>query len=168
MSNVTARPDAAGSSKTAGLALPSYRLNLMRGGYLLMGIGTFVVKGPMLPQVSSLPAIEGAQLCILIALALLAFLGIRYPIGMLPILMFEILWKVLWLALVAVPLLVADDLNGAAEKLLFSILFVIPIIAVTSCPRNTSPRSLMLQWHSAQQPARICWSPRSLPAPPAP
>src|SRR3954470_17005490 len=85
----------------------------------------------MLPQVSSLPAIEGAQLCILIALALLAFLGVRYPIGMLPILMFEVLWKVLWLALVAVPLLVADDLNGAAEKLLFSILFVIPIIAVT-------------------------------------
>ena len=130
MSNITT-PQAAGDAKTAGLTLPAFRLNLMRGGYLLMGIGTVLVKGPMLLQVSSLPAIEGAQLCILIALALLAFLGVRYPIGMLPILMFEVLWKVLWLALVAAPLLIANDLNGATESLLFSILFVIPIIAVT-------------------------------------
>ena len=99
MSNVTTPPETAGDSKSAGLTLPAFRLNLMRGGYLLMAIGTFIVKGPMLLQVSSLPAIEGAQLCILIALALLALLGVRYPIGMLPILMFEVLWKVLWLAL---------------------------------------------------------------------
>jgi len=130
MSNITT-PQAAGDSKSVGLTLPAFRLNLMRGGYLLMGIGTFLVKGPMLLQVSSLPAIEGAQLCILIALALLAFLGVRYPIGMLPILMFEVLWKVLWLGLVAVPLLIANDLNGPTESLLFSILFVIPIIALT-------------------------------------
>ena len=97
MSNVTTPPEAAVDSKSAGLTLPAFRLNLMRGGYLLMAIGTFVVKGPLLPHVSSLPAIEGATVCILIALALLAFLGVRYPIGMLPILMFEVLWKVLWL-----------------------------------------------------------------------
>ena len=130
MSNITT-PQAAGDSKSVGLTLPAFRLNLMRGGYLLMGIGTVLVKGPMLLQVSSLPAIEGAQLCILIALALLAFLGVRYPIGMLPILMFEVLWKVLWLGLVAVPLLITNNLNGPTESLLFSILFVIPIIAVT-------------------------------------
>ncbi len=132
MSNVTAPPEAAVESKVAGvMTLPAYRLNLMRSGYLLMGIGTLVVKGPLLPQVSAMPAIEGAQICILIALALLALLGVRYPIGMLPILMFEVLWKVLWLALVAVPHLIADDLNGATESLLFSILFVVPVIAVT-------------------------------------
>jgi hypothetical protein len=85
----------------------------------------------MLLQVSSLPAIEGAEFCILIALALLSFLGVRYPIGMLPILMFEVMRKVLWLALVAAPLLIAGDLDGATESLLFSILFVVPIIAVT-------------------------------------
>ena len=131
MLNVTAPPEAAGDSKSAGLTLPAFRLNLMRGGYLLMGIGTFLVKGTMLVQVSSLPAIEGAELCILIALALLALLGVRYPIGMLPILIFEVLWKVLWLSLVAVPLLIGNNLNGATGSLLFSILFVVPIIAVT-------------------------------------
>lgn len=58
-------------------------------------------------------------------------LGVRHPIGMLPILMFEVAWKALWLALVAMPHLVANDLVGARESLLFSILFVVPIIAVT-------------------------------------
>ena len=90
-----------------------------------------IVKWPLLPQVASLPAIEGATVCILTALSLLAFLGVRYPIGMLPILMFEVLWKVLWLGVVAVPHLVANDLNASTETLLHSILFVVPIIAVT-------------------------------------
>jgi hypothetical protein len=131
MSNLTTPRAAAVEHTSAGLTLPAFRLNLMRSGYLLMGIGTLIVKGPMLLHVSSLPAIEGAQLCILFALALLAFLGVRYPIGMLPILMFEVAWKVLWLALVAVPHLIANDLDGATESLLFSILFVVPVIAVT-------------------------------------
>ena len=130
MSNISTPLETPGNSTSAG-TLPAFRLNLMRGGYLLMAVGTLVVKGPMLLQVSSLPAIEGAEFCILIALALLSFLGMRYPIGMLPILLFEVTWKVLWLALVAAPLLIAGDLHGATESLLYSILFVVPIIAVT-------------------------------------
>jgi hypothetical protein len=133
MSNVTAPPpETAVESKAAGpITLPAFRLNLMRGGYLLMGIGLAVVKWPLLPQAASLPAIEGATVCILTAVSLLAFLGVRYPIGMLPILMFEVLWKVLWLAVVALPHLIANDLNGATESLLYSVLFVVPVIAVT-------------------------------------
>ena len=134
MSNVTAPPpEAAVETKAVGgpITLPAFRLNLMRGGYLLMAIGLLIFKWPLLPQAASLPPIEGATVCILTAVSLLAFLGVRYPIGMLPILMFEVLWKVLWLALVAVPLLIANDLNGATESLLFSMLFVVPVIAVT-------------------------------------
>jgi hypothetical protein len=133
MSNVTApKPEAAPESKAAvELSMPAFRLNLMRGGYLLMAIGLTLVKWPLLPQVASLPAIDGAQICILTAVSLLAFLGVRYPIGMLPILVFEVLWKVLWLALVALPHLIANDLSGPRENLLFTILFVVPVIAVT-------------------------------------
>lgn len=132
MSNATASPAGTVESTPVGpLTLPAFRLNLMRGGYLLMAVGVLIVKWPLLLQVASLPAIEGAVVCILTAVSLLAFLGVRYPIGMLPILMFEVLWKVLWLALVALPHLIASDLNEATETLLFSVLFVIPIIAVT-------------------------------------
>ena len=133
MSNVTAIPPVAAVEPRAAepLTLSVFRVNLMRSGYLLMAVGLVLVKWPLLLQVASLPLIEGAELCILTAISLLAFLGLRYPIAMLPILMFEVLWKVLWFAIVALPHLIANDLDAPTESLLFRNLFVIPIIAVT-------------------------------------
>ena len=43
-------------------------------------------------------------LCILIAMSVLALLGLRYPQRMLPVLLFEVAWKMIWLAAVVVPL----------------------------------------------------------------
>jgi len=133
MSNLTASPPEAAVALRAAapITLPPFRLNLMRGGFLLMAVGLAVVKWPLLLHAASLPAIEGAMLCILTAVSLLAFLGLRYPIAMLPILMFEVLWKVLWFAIVGLPHLIANDLDAPTESLLFRNLFVIPIIAVT-------------------------------------
>lgn len=111
--------------------LPIFRLNIMRGGYLLMAVGLIVFKWPELLQAASMPAIESAVLCILTAMSLLALLGLRYPIGMLPILMFEVLWKVLWLAIVGLPHLIAGDMDSATESMFFSVLFVVAILAVT-------------------------------------
>lgn len=134
MSNLTASPPQAAVEPRAAaplLTLPTFRLNLMRGGFLLMAVGLAVVKWPLLLHAASLPANDGAMLCILTAVSLLAFLGLRYPIAMLPILVFEVLWKVLWFAIVALPHLIANDFDAPTESLLFKNLFVIPIIAVT-------------------------------------
>ena len=111
--------------------LPTFRLNFMRAGYLLMAVGLIIVKWPLLLQASSLPVVDGAIVCILAAMSLLALVGLRYPIGMLPILLFEVLWKVLWLAIVALPHLIAGDMDEATGELMFSVLFVIAILAVT-------------------------------------
>jgi len=111
--------------------LPTLRLNMMRAGYLLMAVGLIIVKWPLLLQASSLPVVDGAIVCILTAMSLLALVGLRYPIGMLPILLFEVLWKVLWLAIVALPHLIAGDMDEATAELMFSVLFVIAILAVT-------------------------------------
>jgi hypothetical protein len=133
MSNLaTAAPVAPLELRTAEpLTLPAFRLNLMRGGYLLMAVGLVLVKWPLLLQAASQPLIEGAMICILTAVSLLAFLGLRYPIAMLPILVFEVLWKVLWFAVVALPRLLANNTDASYETFLFSMLFVIPIIGVT-------------------------------------
>ena len=111
--------------------LPTHRLNLMRAGYLLMAVGLIIVKWPLLLQASSMAVMDGAIVCILTAMSLLALVGLRYPIGMLPILLFEVLWKVLWLAIVALPHLIADDMDEATGELMFSVIFVVAILVVT-------------------------------------
>jgi hypothetical protein len=49
----------------------------------------------------------------------------------LPLLIFESAWKLIWLAAVAVPHLVAGDMNAEMGRVLFSVSLVVVILAVT-------------------------------------
>jgi len=53
-------------------------------------------------------------------MSLLAFLRLRYSVRMLPILLFEVAWKVLSIAVIAILRLVADDMNAASREGLFN------------------------------------------------
>jgi hypothetical protein len=70
--------------------------------------------------------------CVWTAFATLAGLGIIRPLKMLPILLLEIFYKVMWLILVAYPLWSAGKLAGSpAEGITSGFLWVIlPIVAV--------------------------------------
>ena len=127
----TESPPAAHHRAADRTPLPTYRVTLMRVGYLVMGVGLAVVRWPSVLEASALPAMEGVVVSMLTAMSLLAFLGLRYPTTMLPILLFETAWKVLWLGMVAVPHLVASDMDAATPELLSSILWVVIVIAVT-------------------------------------
>jgi hypothetical protein len=116
---------------TAATDLSLTRLHLMRGGYLLMGVGLVLVKWPLLPAADTLPLYEGVTLCLLTAMSLLAFLGLRYPVKLLPLLLFESAWKLLWLALVALPKAAEGSLDAATTDVLFNCSFVVVILAVT-------------------------------------
>jgi len=117
--------------KTPSEQLPTRRLNVMRFGYAFMGVGLAIVKWPVLIQnVQSLPVMDGVVACLLTAMSLFAFLGLRYPVRMLPILLFEVTWKVIWIAAVAIPHLVSHDMNAATREVLFSCSFVVVILAV--------------------------------------
>jgi hypothetical protein len=107
------------------------RLNLMRIGYAVMGFGLAVVKWPLLvTHPEPWPLFEGVVTCILTAMSLLAFLGLRYPVRLLPILLFECAWKLIWLAVVAVPALAADTMDPATQGVTMNCLFVVIILAV--------------------------------------
>lgn len=106
------------------------RLHLMRAGYLLMGLGLAAVKWPLLPDAHTLPLYEGVTLCLLTAMSLLAFLGLRHPVKLLPVLLFESAWKLLWLALVAVPRAASGDLDAGTSDLVFNCSLVVLILAV--------------------------------------
>jgi hypothetical protein len=123
------------TTATAGTAvdeeLSIRRLNVMRFGYAFMGVGLAIVKWPLLIQdAAALPVMDGVVTCLLTAMSLLAFLGLRYPVRMLPILLFEVAWKVLWIAAIAIPRLLADVMDAATREVLFSCSFVVVIVAV--------------------------------------
>jgi len=70
------------------------RLYVLRAAYLLLVIG---LGGMIVPDIVSHPVISrGVIPSLLGAVWLLAFVGLKYPLEMLPLLMFEFAWKSLW------------------------------------------------------------------------
>jgi hypothetical protein len=117
-------------ARTAPPELSLTRLHLLRGGYALMGGGLALVKWPLLPDAHAMPLYEGVTLVLLTAASLLALLGLRYPVKLLPLLVFETVWKLLWLGLVALPNAMAGDLSAAMSEVVFRCAWDVFIIAV--------------------------------------
>ena len=111
-------------------SLPTWRLNAMRVGYLVMGVGLAVTKWPEFLAHEPWELAEGTVLTMLMAMSVLALLGLRYPQRMLPILLFEVGWKLTWLGVVALPLWLDGDLTGATREQVAKVLWVATIIAV--------------------------------------
>jgi len=104
----------------------------MRVGYLIMSGGLAVTKWPLLfDRDEPWPLYEGTTAYLLVAMGLLALLGLRYPVKMVPLLVFESAWKVMWLLAVAWPLWTADQMDPATSDVASSCLLVVIVIAVT-------------------------------------
>lgn len=114
----------------APAALSTRRLNLMRVGYFVMAAGLVITKWPELLAHEPWELKHGTVLTMLVALSVLALLGLRHPQAMLPILLFEVGWKLTWLGFVALPLWWSGDLTGATREQTLAVLWVVIIIAV--------------------------------------
>lgn len=90
-----------------------FRLNLLRVLYLLILVGLVLSVWPDVfasaGKESDSHTVVGA---ILVSFSLLALVGLRYPLKLLPILIFEFLWKILWLLGFSLPAF----LNGSADE----------------------------------------------------
>ncbi len=107
------------------------RLYLLRLGYLVLAVGLALAKWPLIiSHDGPWPPFEGVETCMLVALSLLWFLGLRYPLKMLPILLFEIAWKLIWFVVVALPLLTGDGLDPVDQNFFFACLWVVIPLAV--------------------------------------
>jgi hypothetical protein len=106
----------------SGIAL--WRLHGLRLAYLILVVGLGVTLWPgVIHHDKPWALMTGVVHCMLAAMSALAILGLRYPLRMLPLLFFELAWKVIWLAAVALPLWTAhrmdpDTLETANECLL--------------------------------------------------
>jgi hypothetical protein len=90
-----------------------------------------VVKWPLVINYDqSTPLFQGVVAVLLTAMSLLAFLGLRYPVRLLPILIFECLWKVIWLGVVALPAVAAGHVDQAMSQLIVNCSLVVIILAV--------------------------------------
>lgn len=78
-----------------------FRLCVLRATYLLLIVG---LGGMIVPDLVGHPVmVRGVIPSLLGALWLLAFAGLRYPLQMLPLLLFEFTWKALWTVAYALP-----------------------------------------------------------------
>ena len=107
-----------------------WQMNVLRVGYLFMGGGLVVIKWPLLFEHRTWGLAEGTVECMLVAMSVLALLGVRYPVRMLPILLFEVAWKLLWLGIIALPLWSQNKLQGATLDRTGEVLLVVVIMAV--------------------------------------
>jgi hypothetical protein len=114
----------------AATPVPLWQVNLLRVGYLVVGGGLAIFKWPLLLDHEPWGLMEGTVECMLLAMSVLALLGLRHPLRMLPILLFEVGWKLTWLGLVALPLWLDDDLEGATRDQVGLVLWVVVVIAV--------------------------------------
>ncbi len=90
----------------------TFRLYLLRAMYLLIfvGLGSMIWPG-IIHHAKPWDLWHGVACSLLAALSALMGLGIRYPLRMLPLLLFELLWKAIWLLAVALPLWSAHQVD---------------------------------------------------------
>jgi hypothetical protein len=90
-----------------------FRLYALRAGYLLIVVGLAATVWPLIVHHSPRwPLMNGVVASLLAAVSVLAAVGIRYPLQMLPVLLFEIIWKSIWLIAVALPLWSANQIDA--------------------------------------------------------
>lgn len=78
-----------------------FRLYVLRAMYLLLvaGLGAMIVPELLSHELTS----RGVIPSLLGAVWVLAFLGLRYPLEMIPLLMFELVWKAIWMVAYGLP-----------------------------------------------------------------
>jgi len=119
---------------TSGATIPELsllRLYALRAAYVLMAVGLGVYIWPVvIHHTNELAATEGVRFGLLAGLGATAALGVRYPVQMLPILLFELAWKAIYLIAFALPLWSAHQINAATAEDIKACLMVVIFIPV--------------------------------------
>ena len=108
----------------------TFRLYLLRAMYVFTVVGLAIEKLPALRHPENLSPGDSVILSVLGATALLAVVGIRYPIKMLPLLFFEFVWKSIWILVFGLPLSLSGGLDpnvtfGGTETLIACLVGVV-------------------------------------------
>lgn len=105
-----------------------FRLYLLRALYALLALAEGSIQLPLFFHHGHWTQATAAAHCFLLALAILAIVGVRYPLQMLPLLFYELTWKFIWLAGIALPLWLADQVDAETRQAFFEIAPVVVLI----------------------------------------
>lgn len=101
--------------------ISTFRLTLLRAMYLLLVVGLGLTMWPTIIAPPTISANAGTVVRSLLgALCLLSLLGLRYPLRMLPLLIFELAWKLIWIVAFALPMWMGPGLDAYAADTLFA------------------------------------------------
>src|SRR5689334_5183194 len=109
----------------------TFRLYLLRAVYLLIVVGLGVQVWPEVLQHAKQPLMDGVVDSVLAAVSIMALLGVRYPLQMLPLLLFELAWKSIWLISFALPLWSAHDIDAGTRETIKACLMGIVIFPIS-------------------------------------
>jgi len=133
------------------------RLYLLRAMYLLIAVGLAVTVWPYIVSPPNLTAGPGSVIRALLgALAVLCVLGLRYPLQMLPLLLFELLWKVIWAVASAIPMWLGPGLDEYASETLFACLIGVVLVPIVIPWRYVARHYVQAPaepWRSSQIPS---------------
>jgi len=108
-----------------------FRLYALRAAYLLLAVGLASTIWPLLLSHSPQWPLMNSVVCALLAgVSVLAAVGIRYPLQMLPVLLFELLWKSIWLTTVALPLWSANAIDARTAETVRDCVMAVVLIPV--------------------------------------
>ena len=109
----------------------TFRLYLMRATYLLIFVGLgFTIWPGIIHHAKAVDPSDGVVSSLLAAVSVLAAFGIRYPLKMLPLLLFELIWKSIWLIAFALPLWSAHQIDAETGETVNACLMGIVILPV--------------------------------------
>ena len=127
----------AGPAELAGASPPTvadrgvslFHLYGLRILYFLIALFLLSTIGPRLAEPPP-TLMTGAARALFVALGLMAALGIRYPLQMLPIMLFEFAWKALWLAFIGLPLWAAGGLDPDNMDTFVNVAVGLPLVLI--------------------------------------
>ncbi|MDE2411916.1 MAG: hypothetical protein KGM18_09110 [Sphingomonadales bacterium] len=103
-----------------------WRINVMRLIFLLMAtIMGSMVWYRLIYEYAGWPVDRGLAKSMLGALALMALLGVRYPLQMLPLMLYETVWKTVWIVMIALRSWLAGQWTADIESLFFDCIGII-------------------------------------------
>ncbi len=107
-------------------AVAAWRINAMRFIFLLMALimGSAVWQ-QLLFESADWDVMRGLAKSMLAALALMSLFGVRYPMQMLPLMIYEIAWKTVWILLIAGRAWMAGRWTPDIEGLFFDCIGII-------------------------------------------